>query len=150
MADVSEKRATSERPGIGRYLAGGFLGNTPMLFAVFALTFVEPSVLHTWTLYIHVLVYSAMFVGGVLAGFIVTRMVPSGYLVAGLIAGASCFLISVLYSLFLGFLLSEYFRGYLQLLVYCVGGGLGGILRQASRRRGLGGKGQPPFEGNQA
>lgn len=116
------------------------MGNAPLLFLVFALTFINPTVLNAWTPLIQIIIYSTMFGGGVLAGFLVSRTVLNRYLAVGLITGAFCYLLNMVYSLFmLQFLLAKSFSEYLQLLFYVLGGLLGGLLRQILRGRRKGG-----------
>ena len=135
MVDLSSKGVRTGRPRIGQYLVGALSGTTPLLFLALALTFVDSATLSSWSTYLRVLVFGFMFVGGIMAGFIVARVVSSRHLLVGLVAGMFSYLLSLVYALFLlQFLLSRDFNIQLQLFSYVTGGAVGGFMAQKLRK----------------
>jgi hypothetical protein len=139
---LSSRQGVGEQPSIGKYLVGGLLGNTPLLFLVFALTFLDPAQLYAWSSYIQASIYGSMLAGGALAGYMVTRTLLYRHLAVGLVTGAFCYLVSIAYSMFLlQFLLTKAFKEYWVLFFYALGGTLGGLARQRLRSRRPTGRG---------
>lgn len=119
------------RPSIGQYLAGAFLGNAPLLFLDLALTFVDPVILSSLGVFLQIVVYSTMFIGGILAAFLVARIALSRYVTVGLTTGFFCSLVNLLLELSLfGSLFFAFYNGYLNVLLFVGGSAIGGLMRQ--------------------
>lgn len=119
----------SKQPSIWTYVTGGLIGNIPLLFLLFMLNFVFSTVFYKPTVEIYI--YVTIFIGAVLAGYIVTRTVKHQHPIIGLVTGASCYLFNVIFSTFFPqFFFLELLKEYFLFMFYVVGGIFGGFLRQ--------------------
>lgn len=123
-----------KEPGIKMYLVAALLGNVPVMFLVFLLTFPELTVLNNYPLLIQASFFSLMFLGAASAGYLIVRRFPTRPSVLGLTTGALSYVINTLYAVIL---YRDFMAlgGYWPLLAFVSGGVIGSQLRELVRKR---------------
>jgi len=125
------------RPTFFEYLAGGLLGNVPLIILVFVLSFYDPRVLIISPLFVNIVILSSLVLGAALAAFYVAVGVQSSHIArviaVGLVTGGFCYLINIAFSYFLipGLPLGDYWK----LATFIPGGALGAFIRTKRKKR---------------
>ena len=117
------------------YLSGGLLGNTPLLFLIFFLSFLDPSFLNTILLAVNIAILGSVVGGAALAAFYVAVGVQSRrverVVTVGLVTGGFSYLINLALSL----LLIPFPPGdYVKIVAFLSGGALGAFVRTKRKR----------------
>jgi len=123
-------------PGFEEYLAGGFLGNAPILFFTYAVKCLLPEEAPSLALEV-TSVFMVAF-GGIISGYLVVRRIDHDHLRIGLKTGLSSFLVNFTFSsiIFEG---TTILYGLCILLIFCFASVMGACLRRiiAGRSRAL-------------
>jgi hypothetical protein len=86
------------RPSLLQYLVGALAGNAPLVFLLFALTFVEPSAILANQDIVNVIILFSMLGGGLLAGFLIEKKVGTReraqLFPVGMVMGLLCYLLN--------------------------------------------------------
>lgn len=122
------------QPGIRVYLVAALLSNTPLMFLVLVLTFIEPMVLFGNLLFFQVLFFSVIFLGAALSGYLLVRRFVQRPQVLGLTTGSLAYVIYMVYAIFLYRELMV-LGGYWPILAFIAGGVAGAQLREMIRKR---------------
>lgn len=118
---MGTKNRTIEQPGIKIYLAGAGLANAPMIFVVIFISSMDQGI-KTVT----AISFLAIFVGAVIAGFMVAGKVLSRYVTVGGMTGLFGFLFYIVFVLiFFKILTGDFWTA----MVFVIGGCIGGNLR---------------------
>jgi hypothetical protein len=134
------------------YLAGGLLGNAPLLFTIFFLTFLDPLLLKSISSALDIVIMAVLVGGAALSAFYVAVGVQSSrihrVIAVGVVTGGFCYLINLALSLFF-----QYFfffplplGDYLKIATFLPGGALGAFIRTRSMRTVR----RPPPSGSKA
>jgi len=118
-------------PSFEEYLAGGFLGNAPILFFTYALKCLLPDERPSLVLEIASALIVAL--GGIISGYLVIRRVDRDHLHIGLRTGLSAFFVNFALSsiLFEG---TTILYGLFILLIFCFASVMGAYLRRITTR----------------
>jgi hypothetical protein len=123
-------------PSLWEHMAGGLLGNAPLLLLLFILTLLGPSVIDANLNLVNSIILASMFAGGSLAGFLVEARSRSldkgGTATIGLVTGLLCYIFNFFFS---QVLIPKIFPEYIVLVVFMAGAVLGGFLRRITSRR---------------
>jgi len=124
------------RPTIVEYLAGGLLGNVPLILVLFALSFSDPQILNTMLLTVQVTIVASLAIGAAVAAFYVAVGVQSQHtfrvIVVGVVTGGFCYLINMALSLFLFPWLP--LGDYVKILAFLPAGAIGAFVRTRKKR----------------
>jgi hypothetical protein len=124
----------SKRPGLSIYLVAALLSNTPLMFFVLILTFIEPTVLIGHQVLLQLLFFCVMFSGAALAGYLLVRRFVQRTQVLGLTTGSLAYVIYMIYTI-LFYRELMVLGGYWPILAFLSGGIAGAQLRHMVHRR---------------
>ena len=116
-------------PNFGHYLAGAILANAPILILASVISFIEFEVP---ILVLSTFAFVSIFIGAVIAAFLVAGKANTHYVRIGLMTGLFSFLV---YGVLVSFIFSDKTGGVWLVIGFVLGGCIGGILRRSERSK---------------